>query len=80
MENHAEMDMESAQKDLKELKTIKKKLTDAKKELEAGYNAPFFDVKQKLDELLEIVKAPMDYIDKCIKEKERIAKEAMSLS
>lgn len=64
-----------AQKDLKELKAIRKKLTDKKKELEAAYTLPIEEVKKQLDELIDMVKEPLDYIDKMVKEVEKAAKE-----
>jgi len=70
------IDINDAKNDVKELKKIKKALSDAKKELESGYNAPLEDVKNKIDELISIVKEPLDLIDGIIKEKEKAAKEA----
>ena len=64
-----------AEKDLKELKAIKKKLSDKKKELETAYSMPIEEVKCQLDELIAMVKEPMDLIDKMIKENAREAKE-----
>jgi DNA polymerase III epsilon subunit family exonuclease len=60
--------IEQAKQDLKDLKAIKKKLTDKKKELEAAYSMPIEVVKEQLDELISMVKEPMDIIDKMIKE------------
>ncbi len=73
--DYANANIEDTKNDLKELKHIKKVLTDAKKSLEEGYNAPFVDVKNKIDELIDIVKEPLNMIDGIIKEKERSAKE-----
>lgn len=60
--------IDQAKQDLKVLKAIKKKLTDKKKELEAAYSMPIEVVKQQLDELISMVKEPMDIIDKMINE------------
>ena len=67
--------LDQAKKDLKDLKTIKKKLTDKKKELEAAYSKPIEEVKKQLDELLKMVKEPIDIIDKMIKDKEKSEKQ-----
>ena len=64
-----------AKADLKELKAIKKKLQDKKKELEAAYTLPIEEVKKQLEELIEMVKAPMETIDRIIKETEKTAKK-----
>ncbi len=64
-----------AEKDLKELKAIKKKLTDKKKELETAYSMPIEEVRKQLDELINMVKEPLDYIDKMIKENNKQKKE-----
>ena len=61
--DYSNANIDDAKNDLKELKNIKKSLTDAKKSLEAGYTAPFVDVKNKIDELIESVKEPLDIID-----------------
>ncbi|MCR5202658.1 MAG: DUF1351 domain-containing protein [Lachnospiraceae bacterium] len=63
--------IEDAKKDLDELKSIKKKLTDKKKEIENAYTEPYVDVKEKLDELINLVKEPFDIIDKFIKNYEK---------
>ena len=60
--------IDQAKQDLKELKAIKKKLTDKKKELEAAYSMPIEVVKEQLDELISMVKEPLNIIDKMIKE------------
>lgn len=67
--------LEQAEKDLKDLKAIKKKLTDKKKELETAYSMPIEEVKKQLDELLGMVKEPLDIIDKMIKENTKLAKQ-----
>jgi len=67
--------LDQAEKDLKDLKAIKKKLADKKKELETAYSMPIEEVKKQLDELLSMVKEPMDIIDKMIKENAKLAKE-----
>lgn len=64
-----------AEQDLKELKAIKKKLTDKKKELETAYSMPIEEVKNQLEELIDMVKVPLDSIDRLIKENARKAKE-----
>ena len=69
-----------AEKDLKDLKAIKKKLADKKKELETAYSLPIEEVKKQLDELLKMVKEPMDIIDKMIKENTKIAKRKEIMS
>ena len=53
--------IKQAEEDLADLKKIKKKLTDRKKELETAYSMPIEEVKQQLDELLKMVKEPIDY-------------------
>lgn len=67
--------LDQAEKDLKDLKAIKKKLADKKKELETAYSMPIEEVKKQLDELLGMVKEPMDIIDKMIKENTKLAKQ-----
>lgn len=66
--------LEQAESDLKDLKAIKKKLSDKKKELETAYSYPIEEVKKQLDELLDMVKEPMDIIDKMIKENAKMVK------
>ena len=62
-------DLQQAEDDLHILKTVKKRLTDKKKELESAYTMPIEEVKKQIDELLGIVKAPLDringFIDDC---------------
>ena len=67
--------LNQAEKDLKDLKAIKKKIADKKKELETAYSMPIEDVKKRLDELLDMVKEPMDFIDKMIKTNAKLAKQ-----
>ena len=67
--------LEQAEKDLKDLKAIKKKIADKKKELEKAYSMPIEEVKKQLDELLGMVKEPLDIIDKMIKENTKLAKQ-----
>lgn len=67
-------DLDTAREDLSVLKAIKKSLTEKKKELETAYSMPIEAVKAQLDELIGMVKAPMDIIDKMIKETEKKAK------
>ncbi len=72
--------LEQAEQDLKDLKAIKKKLTDKKKELETAYSMPIEEVKKQLDELLDMVKEPMDIIDKVIKDNAKLVKEKEIMS
>ena len=67
--------LDLAERDLKDLKAIKKKLADKKKELETAYSKPIEEVKKQIDELLKMVKEPMDIIDKMIKENAKIKKQ-----
>ena len=67
--------LKQAEQDVKELKAIKKKLTDKKKELETAYSMPIEEVKKQLEELIDMVKVPLDTIDKLIKENAKKAKE-----
>lgn len=67
--------MQDAMEDREQLKVIKKKLTDKKKEIEAIYNKPYEEVKKQLDELIALVKEPYDIIDKFIKSQEKMDKE-----
>lgn len=57
--------------DHNQLKVIMKKLTDKKKEIEKAYTMPFVDVKRMLDELIDMVKEPLNRADMTIKECER---------
>lgn len=57
-----------AEQDLAVLKTVKKRLYDKKKELEKAYSMPIDEVKSQLDELISMVKEPMDIIDKMLKD------------
>lgn len=72
--------LDQAENDLKELKAIKKKLADKKKELETAYSMPIEEVKKQLDELLAMVKEPMDIIDNMIKENAKLSKEKEIMS
>lgn len=67
--------IDQAEEDLKVLKNIKKKLYDKKKELEKAYSLPIEVVSQQLDELINMVKEPMDIIDKMIKENNKKVKQ-----
>ena len=60
--------LDQAEKDLKELRALKKKLSEKKKELEQAYCLPISEVSRQLDELIEMVKAPIDILNKQIKE------------
>lgn len=68
-------DLNVAEKDRKALKTVKKKLEDKKKELKAAYSKPYVDVEAQLDELINMVKEPLDIIDRFIKATEKTAKQ-----
>lgn len=63
-----------AKEDLKKLKAIKKKLSDKEKEIEEAYSLPYKDVKAKIDELIEIIKEPLNIVDRFIKEEELSSK------
>ena len=67
--------IDQAERDLKVLRSIKKKLYDKKKELEEAYSLPIETVKKQLDELLNMVKEPMNIIDNMIKENRKLAKK-----
>ena len=67
--------IDQAERDLKVLKAVKKKLHDKKKELEEAYSLPIETVKAQLDELLNMVKEPMNIIDNMIKENRKLAKQ-----
>ena len=62
--------VDDAKSDLKVLKSIKKKITDKRKELEDAYSAPYQDVKTKLNELVSLIDEPLKVIDKYIKDEE----------
>ena len=66
--------IEEAKEDLKILKAVKKKLSDKEKEVEEAYSSPYKVVKEKIDELIDMIKEPMNIIDKFIKEEELSAK------
>ena len=66
--------MEEARQDLETLKGVKKKLDDKKKELQKQYNKPYVDVEKQIDELIKMVKVPLDIVDKFIKDTEKAAK------
>ena len=65
---YADGDTSTAEKDQKALKKVKKKLDDLKKELKAGYSKPYVEVEAQLDELISMVKEPLDRIDEYITE------------
>lgn len=58
-----------------ELKQIKKVLTEKKKEIEQIYTAPYKDVEEKLSELIDMVKVPLDIVDDFVKKAEQEAKK-----
>ena len=62
--------MEEARQDLETLKGVKKKLDDKKKELQKQYNKPYLDVEKQIDELIKMVKVPLDIVDRFIKDTE----------
>ena len=67
--------IKQAEDDLRVLKSVKKKLADKKKELESAYDMPIEEVKKQIDELLGIVKVPLDRINKFIDDHQRSAKK-----
>lgn len=67
--------LSEAKNDLKELKTIHKMLKSKQKELIDAYSMPIEEVRKQLDELIAMVKKPMDVIDKLVKETEKTAKK-----
>lgn len=58
----------TASKHYKELKAAKNVLEKTKKEIINGYNAPLDLVKEKIDELISIIKEPLKRVDAFIKE------------
>ena len=58
-----------------ELKQVKKVLTEKKKEIEQIYSAPYKDVEEKLNELIDMVKVPLDIVDDFVKKAEQEAKK-----
>lgn len=58
-----------------QLKAVKKKLTDKKKQIEKAYTLPYEEVKGMLDELIDMVKGPLNRADEIIKECEREKKK-----
>lgn len=67
--------LKEAENDLKELKSIKKVLSDKKKEIEHIYSMPIEEVKDKFNELIEMVKEPLDFLDKLVTDNYRKEKE-----
>ena len=58
-----------------QLKAVKKKLTDKKKQIEKAYTLPYEEVKGMLDELIDMVKGPLNRAEEIIKECEREKKK-----
>ncbi len=67
--------MRDAVSDRDQLKKLKNKLTEKRKEIEKLSNQPFEIVKDQLDELIELVKEPYKIIDDYIKEQEKRVKK-----
>ena len=67
--------MRDAVSDRDQLKILKNKLTEKRKEIEKISNQPFEVVKDQLDELIELVKEPYKIIDDYIKEQEKRVKK-----
>ncbi len=67
--------VDEAKEDKAVLSAVKKKLTEKKKEIEKNYSAPFEVVSKQLDELIDMIKAPLDIADKYIKVKEKQEKQ-----
>ena len=67
--------LNQAERDLKVLRAVKKKLYDKKKELEEAYSLPIETVKAQIDELINMVKEPMNIIDNIVKENRKLAKK-----
>lgn len=65
----------TASKHYKELKAAKNVLEKTKKEIINGYNAPLELVKEKIDELIGIIKEPLKRADTFIKENKTKTKE-----
>ena len=64
-----------ARSDFKELKSIKKQLSDKKKELEKAYSMPIEEVSEKLGELIDLVNVPYKMLDNMIKDFEKTEKK-----
>ena len=64
-----------AETDLRVLRAVKKKLYNKKKELETAYKMPIKEVIRQLDELIDMVKEPMNILDRFIKNHEKDIKE-----
>ncbi len=71
---YTEADLASAESDRKTLKAVKKKLEDKKKEIKAAYSKPYVKVEAQIDELIGMVKEPLDIVEKFIKETEKAIK------
>lgn len=67
--------IKQAERDLKVLKAVKKKLTDKRKELKDAYSMPIETVLEQLDELIEMVKVPYNIIDRMLKDNAKNIKE-----
>ncbi len=67
--------LDQAQKDLKDLRAIKNKLSKKQKELREAYSMPIEEVSRQLDELINMVKEPINILDGMIKENEKAAKQ-----
>ena len=68
-----------AESDFKELKKIKKQLSDKKKELEKAYSMPIEEVSKKIDELIDLVNEPYKLLDNMIKEFKKAEKKTKIL-
>ena len=71
---YTEADIASAESDRKTLKSVKKKLEDKKKEIKAAYSKPYVEVEAKIDELIGMVKEPLDIVERFIRETEKTIK------
>lgn len=72
-------DLDVAKEDEAELKELRKKVTDKKKELEKAYSAPYVVVEGMLDELISIIDEPYKRVKDFVKgaEKEKKTQDIM---
>ncbi len=74
-EKYSSESLKDALADRDQLKKIKNKLTEKRKEIDRIANQPYELVKEQLDELIDLVKEPYKLVDAYIKEQEKRVKK-----
>lgn len=67
--------VDQAEADYETLKSVKNKLMKIKREMKNDFNRPIEEIQEQLDDLIDMVKEPLSYIEKVVKEKRNESKK-----